>query len=273
MLRRMPPPERRLSMLFSATLSHRVLELAYEHMNDPELVDASRNQVAVEKISQKLYHVSKEEKLSLLLGLLARTPLGRAMVFSNTRRGAERVEQVLRRAGYRAGMLSGDVPQTRRLALLSDFQSGRLDILVATDVAARGLHIPDVTHVFNFDLPQDPEDYVHRIGRTARVGAEGEAITLACDQDVYSLQDIEELLGHPIPAEIPGEELFAPLPPRRPRGGARGDTGSENGERREGESGHRGRRSGSRASPGRPRRGRPRGEGGSGKSPATPAVE
>ena len=151
----------------------------------------------------------------------------RAIVFVNTRHMADRLGGALEGNGYPAGVLSGDVPQRRRLSLLERFHAGGVAILVATDVAARGLHIPGVTHVFNFDLPQDPEDYVHRIGRTARVGAKGEAVSLACDRFVYSLEDIEELLGARIPAERVDESMLvdprpsAPLPKNRRRPGQR----------------------------------------------------
>ena len=179
LLRRMPPAPERLNLLFSATLSHRVSELAYEHMNAPTVVNANPERVTVSRVSQKLFHVSKEEKIPLLCGLLEDREVTRTLVFTNTKRSAELVESWLGANGIRVGMLTGDVPQRRRLALLDDFKRGALPILVATDVASRGLHIPDVSHVFNFDLPQDPEDYVHRVGRTARVGAEGDAVSFA----------------------------------------------------------------------------------------------
>ena len=138
-----------------------------------------------------LYHVSKDEKISLLLGLLKKANVTRTIVFANTKRTAESLQDHLRANGFDSGMLSGDVPQKKRLRLLERFVRGELPVLVATDVAARGLHIPEVSHVINFDLPQDAEDYVHRIGRTARVGASGDAVSFACEEFVYSLMDIE----------------------------------------------------------------------------------
>lgn len=216
LLRRMPPPERRLNLLFSATLSYRVTELAYEHMNSPTVVDSSADNVTVDGVVQSVYHVSKEEKVSVLLGLLKQMGASRTIVFSNTKRAAEMVEAYLESNGYDAGILSGDVPQKKRLALLERFMKGELSILVATDVAARGLHIPGVSHVFNFDLPQDPEDYVHRIGRTARVGTTGDAVSLACEEFVYSLPDIQEYIGVAIPVQPVTEELLVePLPPAK----------------------------------------------------------
>ncbi|RKZ38013.1 MAG: RNA helicase [Gammaproteobacteria bacterium] len=239
-LRRMPPHELRQNMLFSATLSQRVLELAYEHMNDPLLVDASPDRRAVEKITQTLYHISKDEKVSLLVGLLQGMDFTRTLIFVNTRRGAEFLEGYLKGNGFNAAQLTGDVPQRKRISLLNAFRAGELPILVATDVAARGLHIPDVSHVVNFDLPQDAEDYIHRIGRTARVGASGDAISFACEEYVYSLADIEEFLGHGIPAQLAPAELLVELKPpvRAPRRSGRHKDGQA---RRKGRQGGRAR--------------------------------
>lgn len=213
LLRRLPRAEKRLNMLFSATLSWRVLELAYEHMNSPTVVNTVDDKVTVDEVTQVLYHVSKEEKIALLVGLLRRMDVTRTIVFLNTKRVAEQVTDYLEGNGFHAGLLSGDVPQRRRLRLLSEFQSGQLPILVATDVAARGLHIPDVSHIFNFDLPQDAEDYVHRIGRTARLGASGDAISFACEQYVYSLAEIETYIGQKIPAKMVTDDLLPDLSP------------------------------------------------------------
>jgi ATP-dependent RNA helicase RhlB len=204
-LRRLPPPERRQSMLFSATLSHRVLELAYEHMNNPEAVRIEPDKMTVDEVRQLMYYPSMEEKVPLLIGLLRQSEAHRTLVFVNTKRTAERLESALKANGFHAQALSGDVPQNKRLRFLRDFHEGALAVLIATDVASRGLHIPDVSHVFNFDLPQDPPDYVHRIGRTARAGAEGDAISFACEEYAVSLPDIESYLGHKIP--------FAPIAP------------------------------------------------------------
>jgi ATP-dependent RNA helicase RhlB len=201
LLRRLPPPERRQSMLFSATLSQRVLELAYEHMNNPELVRIEPDRITADRVRQVIYYPAMEEKLPLLIGLLRKAEARRTMVFVNTRRMAERLEDTLQANGIKAQALSGDVPQNKRLRFLRDFHNGDLAVLIATDVASRGLHIPDVSHVFNFDLPQDRADYVHRIGRTARAGAEGDAISFACEEYAISLPEIEEYIGHKIPFE------------------------------------------------------------------------
>ena len=218
-LRRCPPPKRRRSMMFSATLSWRVTELAWEHMNDAVRVEIAPEKVTADRVVQSLYHVGNSEKLSLLVGLLQREGEGaRTMLFVNTKRFAERLVERLERHGFRCGAISGDIPQAKRLKILSEFKTGKIPILVATDVASRGLHIDGVTHVVNVDLPMDPEDYVHRIGRTARAGQSGRAISLACENYVQSLSSIEKLIGMKIPVEHPDDALFVrrPVPPKEP---------------------------------------------------------
>ena len=213
LLRRLPSPELRLNMLFSATLSHRVLELAYEHMNDPELIRIEPERITAERVRQIIYYPAMEEKASLLVHLMRTGAATRTLVFVNTKRLAERLERLLRANGIVASAMSGDVPQRKRMRMLREFHEGKLAALVATDVAARGLHIPDVSHVFNYDLPQDPEDYVHRIGRTARAGAAGDAVSFGCEQYVESLPDIERFMGQRIPV---GSYEPAALPVLRP---------------------------------------------------------
>ena len=216
LLRRMPIRTERQTLLFSATLSHRVLELAYEHMNEPEKLVVETESVTAARVRQRLYFPADEEKLPLLIGLLSRSEGARTMVFVNTKAFVERVARALEKAGYRVGVLSGDVPQKKRESLLKKFQAGQLELLVATDVAARGLHIDGVSHVFNYDLPFDAEDYVHRIGRTARLGAEGDAISFACERYAMGLPDIEAYIGQEIPrASVDPELLIAQ--PRAPR--------------------------------------------------------
>ncbi len=216
MFRRMPKPQERLSMLFSATLSFRVTELAYEHMNNPKFIRINPEQVTADKITQVVYHVANDEKIPLLLGWLKQIDPKRTIVFVNTKRVAEKVWGYLEGNQYHASILSGDVPQKKRQRLFQEFSEGKLPILVATDLAARGLHIPDVSHVINFDLPQNAEDYVHRIGRTARAGASGDAVSFACEEFVYSLSDIEEYLGYKLPTcRVEQEMLATPLPPVR----------------------------------------------------------
>ncbi len=217
LLRRMPGALERQNLLFSATLSHRVLELAYEHMNEPEKLVVETETITAASVRQRVYFPATEEKLPLLLGLLAQMDANRSMVFVNTKIGCERVARTLERAGYRVGVLSGDVPQKKRESLLGRFTKGELSLLVATDVAARGLHIPGVSHVFNYDLPFDAEDYVHRIGRTARLGAEGDAVSFACDEYAMSLPDIEAYIEQKIPVVQLDPTMLLPVPRSAPK--------------------------------------------------------
>jgi len=218
-LRRLPAPDQRLNLLFSATLSQRVLELAYEHMNDPQLVRIEPDKMTVDRVRQVIYYPSNDEKPRLLVGLIKHMDPRRSMIFVNTRRAAEDIERLLQANGINAEAISGDVPQRKRLRMLRDFHEGALSVLIGTDVASRGLHIPDVSHVFNYDLPQDPEDYVHRIGRTARAGAEGDAISFGCEEYVISLPDIEAYIDRKLPvAPVPMELLpEITMPEHRPR--------------------------------------------------------
>ena len=212
--RRLPPPSRRQTMFYTATLSARVAALGWREMRDPAEIIVNPEEITPDKLEQALYHVGSREKFSLLLGLLGREGFERTMIFVNTREEARRLVERLERHGYEARGLTGSVVQRRRLKVLSDFKEGKLPILVATDVASRGLHIEGVSHVVNYDLPQDPEDYVHRVGRTARAGAEGKAISLACENFVYSLPAIEKLLGASIPVGFADDTLFVPVKPR-----------------------------------------------------------
>ena len=242
-LRRLPQPEKRLNLLFSATLSHRVLELAYEHMNEPQLVRIEPEKMTVDGVRQSIYFPSNKEKIPLLLTLLGHMDARRTMIFVNTRREADRLQNCLEHNGVNAQAISGDVPQRKRLRMLKDFLSGELAVLIGTDVASRGLHVPDVSHVFNYDLPQDPEDYVHRIGRTARAGASGDAISFGCESYAVSLPDIEALIGHKIPVKRidPGTLVAVRAPPHRkrnpprspPRSRPRGSSGSGGKRRRQ----------------------------------------
>ncbi len=271
LLRRMPIRTERQTLLFSATLSHRVLELAYEHMNEPEKLVVEAETVTAARVRQRMYFPADEEKIPLLLGLLSRSEGARTMVFVNTKAFVERVARALERAGYRVGVLSGDVPQKKRETLLNRFQKGQLEILVATDVAARGLHIDGVSHVYNYDLPFDAEDYVHRIGRTARLGAEGDAISFACERYAMSLPDIEAYIEQKIPVEaVTAEVLTAlPRPERAPVEGAEGEEDESIGqifrEAREQRSAEEQRRGGGRSSSGQGNRRRSGGGGGGGE--------
>jgi ATP-dependent RNA helicase RhlB len=244
LLRKLPPPEQRLNMLFSATLSHRVMELAYEHMNEPELIRIAPDKVTADRVRQAIFFPANEDKIPLLVGLIREMGASRIMVFVNTKRDAERVQAWLQANDIDARAISGDVPQKQRLSMLLKFQSGELPVLIGTDVASRGLHIPDVQYIVNYDLPQDREDYVHRIGRTARAGASGDAISFGCETYVVSLPEIEEYIGHKIPvasydpSNLP--TLKRPAPVKR---SSRDSGPSRRGGRRPARSGSRGSRS------------------------------
>ena len=219
LLRNTSSYDKRLSMLFSATLNFRVMELCYEHMNNPEKVTIEPEKTVVDEITQSLYHVGHHEKFNLLLGLLKQEEGKKVLIFCNTKAVSERLETKLKHNGYNAGQISGDLHQRARIRVLENFSVGDLDILIATDVASRGIHVDDITHVINFDLPQDPEDYVHRIGRTARAGKKGIAITLCCENYAAHLERVEVYIKHQIPVVWAEEELFLKgkpgVPPRR----------------------------------------------------------
>ncbi|NOQ14890.1 MAG: DEAD/DEAH box helicase [Methyloprofundus sp.] len=224
LLNRMPSPDKRLNMLFSATLSFKVSELAYEHMNQPVMVKIEAEEVTSGSIKQFAFCPANEQKIPLLIGLINSHKPVRSIIFVNTKRSAEKLADYLAANDHPNALLSGDVPQEKRQRLLADFQESKVTIMIATDVAARGLHIPDVSHVFNFDLPQDAEDYVHRIGRTARFGAKGEAISFICEEYAYSMPDIEAYIKQKIDIQRVSEDLLAeiikpkprPRPPRKP---------------------------------------------------------
>ena len=214
LLRRLPDPTKRLSMLFSATMAHKVMELAYEHMNQAQLIKIESESPAVGRIVQSIYHPANHEKIPLLLGLIKQLKPERSIIFINTKHAATRVWGYLEGNGYKAALISGDIHQNKREKLLQKFHDGEYAILVATDVASRGLHIPDVTHIFNYDLPELGEDYVHRIGRTARAGNSGHAISFACEDYAVNLLDIETYTKRPItPMSISNDLLTKPLPP------------------------------------------------------------
>ena len=208
MIRRMPERENRLTMLFSATLSSRVKQLAWEYMDDPVEIEIEPDSVTVEEIDQVLYHVSKDEKLKLLLGILKKEKPETAIIFINTKHNAVELSKRLDYNGYKSSCLMGDVPQKKRLSIINRMKSGDIKLLVATDVAARGLHINDLEMVINYDLPEDCENYVHRIGRTARAGKTGKAVSLACEKYVLGLPAIENYIKMKIPVEWADESMF-----------------------------------------------------------------
>lgn len=238
LIRKLPPPTQRLNMLFSATLSQRVLELAYEHMNNPQQVKIEAESVRADNIAEHVYFPANEEKIPLLIGLIRKLNPFRAIVFVNTKHIAEKIDDYLRGNGISSDLISGDVRQNKREKLLQAFEAGEFQVLIATDVAARGLHIPDVSHVFNFDLPQMAEDYVHRIGRTARAGASGEAHSFACEDTAFYLPEIEEYTGKPIPVEKISSDLI-PTDLHRPHRTQRERAGRPQDGRRDGGGGRR----------------------------------
>jgi ATP-dependent RNA helicase RhlB len=207
-LRKLPNYDKRQNMLFSATLNPRVMELAYEFMNMPEKVSVTPKQMTAEKVEQVLYHASRKEKFPLLLGLLRKVGMDRTMIFVNTKREAEFLQDRLCANEFPCKVISGDVEQRKRMKILADFKDGTLPIMIATDVASRGIHIDGVTHVINYDLPQDCEDYVHRIGRTARAGAEGMAISFADEDGAFYLEAIEEFIKQKIPTQWAEDDMF-----------------------------------------------------------------
>jgi ATP-dependent RNA helicase RhlB len=214
LFRRMPAPQERLNMLFSATLSYRVQELAFEHMHNPEHVVVEPDQKTGHRIKEELFYPSNEHKMALLQTLIEEEWPDRAIIFANTKHRCEQVWGSLAADGHRVGLLTGDVPQKKRERILDEFTKGLIDILVATDVAARGLHIPQVTHVYNYDLPDDSEDYVHRIGRTGRAGESGHSISFACEEYAINLTAIEEYTGHSVPvSDYDSTALLTDLPP------------------------------------------------------------
>ncbi|MBF0132460.1 MAG: DEAD/DEAH box helicase [Magnetococcales bacterium] len=234
LLRRLPSYEHRLSMLFSATLSYRAQELSYEFMNSPEMLTTEQDLRTAEMVVQALYHVEGRRKISLLVGILKRDlaekldgSAGRIMIFVNTKRMGEKLKKWLRANGIQAGYLSGDVPQAIRLRVLQRFGDGELPVLIATDVAGRGLHIDGVTHVINFDLPENAEDYIHRIGRTARAGAKGDAISLVDEDGAYNLEAIETCIGARISIQFDDPELYVALQRPAPEVKVDGDGGED----------------------------------------------
>ena len=208
LLRKLPPYATRQSMLFSATLSYRVMELTYEYMNLPEFISVTPQTITVEGIEQQLSHIGSEKKLELLLGLLKREEWSRVLIFVNTKVGVDWLTNKLKGNACPAERITGDLPQRKRFRLMEQFKNGRIKILVATDVASRGIHVEDISHVINYDLPQDSENYIHRIGRTARAGKTGKAFSLACEDYVYHLEPLEEMLGYKIPVVWPGDDWF-----------------------------------------------------------------
>jgi ATP-dependent RNA helicase RhlB len=209
LIRKMPPRHARQNMLFSATLSRISRRIAVEHMTHPEFIEVTPEKLTVDTISQELYHVKSHIKMNLMLGIFkAQAPLN-ALIFTNMRHSAYCLARSLQLNGFQSQYLTGDLPQNRRLNIIKDFKNGKFAFLVATDVAARGLHIDDLKMVINYDIPQDCENYVHRIGRTARAGNTGKAITFASEGTADHLEAIESFIGMKIPVQKVEDDLFA----------------------------------------------------------------
>ena len=205
----MPHRTCRQNMLFSATLSRVSRKIAAEHMNRPEFIEVTPERVTVDTILQELYYVKSHIKMNLMLGILKTQVPKNALIFTNMRHVAFRLSRNLQHNGLRSQHLTGDLPQSRRLRIIDDFMAGKFDLLVATDVAARGLHIDSLEMVINYDLPQHCENYVHRIGRTARAGKSGKAISLASEGTDDHLKAIESFIGMKIPVQTADIDLFA----------------------------------------------------------------
>ncbi|UUQ63308.1 ATP-dependent RNA helicase RhlB [Pseudomonas fuscovaginae UPB0736] len=215
-IRQTPPKSERQTLLFSATFTEDVMNLARQWTTDPAIVEIEAQNVANQNVEQHIYAVASADKYKLLYNLVNDNGWERVMVFANRKDEVRRIEERLVRDGVNAAQLSGDVPQHKRIKTLEGFREGKIRVLVATDVAGRGIHIDGISHVINFTLPEVPDDYVHRIGRTGRAGADGVSISFAGEDDSYQLPSIEELLGRKISCEMPPTELLRPVVRQRP---------------------------------------------------------
>ncbi len=207
-VRATPQKSHRQTLLFSATFSPDIINLSQQWTFEPVHVEIEPERVAIDSVDQRVYMVSSSQRYRVLNNLLHSPEASSVIVFVNRRDQVRRLHERLRRAGLPCGILSGEVPQNKRTRALEDFKSGKLKVLVATDVAGRGIHVEGVSHVVNYNLPEDPEDYVHRIGRTGRAGATGTSISFASEDDAFLLPDIEKLLGHKLDCEHPPAELL-----------------------------------------------------------------
>ena len=211
-IRQTPMKGDRQTLLFSATFTEDVMNLARQWTVNPAIVEIEPENVASDTVEQHVYAVSSQDKYKLLYNLVTQNDWQRVMVFANRRDEVRRIEEKLVRDGVSAAQMSGDVPQHKRIKTLEGFREGKIRVLVATDVAGRGIHVDGISHVINFTLPEVPDDYVHRIGRTGRAGSSGTSISFAGEDDAFALPPIEELLGRKINCEMPPEELLKPVP-------------------------------------------------------------
>ncbi len=208
-----PKKEFRQTMLFSATFTPDILELAERWAVDPVRIEVEAQQLTTDNVDQKVYLVTTDQKYNLLYNLIQSDEGERVIVFANRRDQARRLADNLHRNGVSVGLLSGEISQPKRVKTLEQFKNDDIQVLVATDVAGRGLHIDDITHVVNFNLPEEAEDYVHRIGRTGRAGSTGTSISFACEDDSFLLPQIEETIGMKLNCEHPPEALLEQAPP------------------------------------------------------------
>ncbi|MEH6587721.1 MAG: ATP-dependent RNA helicase RhlB [Halioglobus sp.] len=208
-VRATPRREDRQTLLFSATFTQDIINLSQQWTYEPVTIEIEPDSVATDTVDQKVYLVSSEQRFRVLNNLLRSDDCTSVIVFANRRDQVRRLHERLRKAGVKCGILSGEVPQAKRTRTLEQFKSGEITVLVATDVAGRGIHVDGVSHVVNYNLPEDPEDYVHRIGRTGRAGATGTSISFASEDDAFLLPDLEALLGGPIECTHPPESLLS----------------------------------------------------------------
>jgi len=209
-----PPKERRQTLLFSATVTEEVKHLASQWCTKPIFIESEPEQVAVDTVEQIVYMTTSAEKYSVLYNLIMGREHQRIIVFTNMKNEARKLSDRLSRNGIKCSLLTGDVPQQKRMSRLEGFRAGNVKIMIATDVAGRGIHIDGISHVVNYTLPYEPEDYVHRIGRTGRAGATGISISFACEEGSFYLPDIEEYIGSPLKCSTPPEDLLID-PPKR----------------------------------------------------------
>ena len=207
-VRQTPKKEDRQTLLFSATFTLEVMSLSEQWTHQPVMIEIAAEKPAADTVDQKVYITSTEEKFALLHNTISQSEVESVIVFANRRDQCRRLQEKLQKKGFQVGLLSGDVPQNKRVRTLEDFKSGEVKVLVATDVAGRGIHVDGISHVVNFTLPEEPEDYVHRIGRTGRAGKTGTSISFACEDDAFLLEPIQELLGGKLVCEQPPEELL-----------------------------------------------------------------
>ena len=256
-----PHKSKRQTLLFSATLTPEVVRLTEQWTRNPVTVEIKPEQVAVDTVEQIVYIVTRDDKHALLYNIITKKNLERVIVFCNRKDETRRLADLLARHQINCAILSGDVRQHVRIRTLDDFKAGKIRVLVATDVAGRGIHIEGMDHVINYTLPRDPEDYVHRIGRTGRAGAAGTSISFADEEDSFYIPSIEELIGNDLPCIYPDEEWLAPLPPlKNKRPPAEESTGQRRASRSSRGSRRRSRGSGRPSGSGDPQRASQRGK-------------